>query len=273
MTIKGLEPSDERLHRALPYGAASRQIAALDQKPTEPFRFFSPVDGEAGEIELNRLQVESISDTLRDLGVAPDSFAWTPHADGPFPGLRALQEGDEALFFGRDLEIRDGLREIEALGDSVSERALLIQAPSGAGKSSFLRAGLWRRLRRHAAFTPLGVIRTAKGALYNEEWGLIAELSREAANHLGWPLHKIEEHARADLPGLLLAIADADASPEEGRRTLLLGVDQGEEIAQLTEKEHSELAQILDALAAAEDSAPPSRRKTPPTSSPNAACA
>ena len=85
-------------------------------------------------------------------------------------------EGDEALFFGRDIEIRDGLHELEKMRASVTQRALIIHAPSGAGKSSFLRAGLWRRLRRHAAFTPLAIIRAAKGALRNEEWGLIAGL-------------------------------------------------------------------------------------------------
>jgi len=42
-------------------------------------------------------------------------------------------EGDEALFCGRDLEIRDGLKALEELRETITQRALVIQAPSGAG--------------------------------------------------------------------------------------------------------------------------------------------
>jgi hypothetical protein len=142
VTIEGVNPDDVRLHRVLPYGATARQIAALDQQPTDPFPFVSPVDNTQSSVNLNRRQVESIGDTLRDLGIAPNSFEWQAKPDGPYPGLAEMQEGDKAIFFGREIEIWDGLREIEALKDSVTERALLIKAPSSAGKSSFLRAGL-----------------------------------------------------------------------------------------------------------------------------------
>jgi hypothetical protein len=251
VTIKGVSPDDKRLHRALPYGASMRQIAALDQQPTDPFPFVSPIDNTHGSVNLNRRQVESLGDTLRDLGVAPNSFLWQAKPEGPYPGLAALQEGDEAIFFGRDLEIRDGLREIEALKDSITERALLIQAPSGAGKSSFLRAGLWRRLRRHAGFTPLGIIRTARGALFNEEWGLVAELHRHKATSLNLAYHDLEQRVRANLRDLLIEIADDDASPETGRRTLLIGIDQAEEIAALSKEESDELDALQNAVNAA----------------------
>src|SRR5260370_142827 len=85
-------------------------------------------------IRLHAKEVEHIGQILRDLGVAPDSFSWTPTDDGPYPGLRPLKEGDAALFFGRRIEIRDGLKALEELRESVSQRAFLIQAPSGAGK-------------------------------------------------------------------------------------------------------------------------------------------
>ena len=97
MTIKGINPRDERLKRALPHGAAARQIASLDQQPTEPFAFVSPIDNTHGSANLNRRQVESLAQTFRELGVVPNSFSWTPTEAGPYPGLRPLQEGDEVL--------------------------------------------------------------------------------------------------------------------------------------------------------------------------------
>src|SRR6516165_44842 len=46
-----------------------------------------------------------------------------------------------------------------------SPRLLVIQAASGAGKSSYLRAGLWPRLKRDADFAPLAILRPAQGLL------------------------------------------------------------------------------------------------------------
>jgi hypothetical protein len=41
----------------------------------------------------------------------------------------------------------------------------VIQAASGAGKSSFLKAGLWPRLKRDPDFAPLCILRPAQGIL------------------------------------------------------------------------------------------------------------
>src|SRR5262249_26474607 len=212
-----------------PDRARSRQIAAVDKQPTRPFPFVSPINNTNGSAQLNAREVESIGLILRDLGIAPNSFSWTPHDAGPYPGLRPLMEGDEALLFGRDIEIRDGLKACEVLRDTVSQRALVFQVPSGAGKSSFLRAGLWKRLGNHAAFTPLGIVRVAKGVTRNQEWGLITSLADKAANYLGLSRDEIEQRVAEDLVSLLTDIADKD-SANTGRRTLLIGFDQAEEM-------------------------------------------
>jgi hypothetical protein len=154
-------------------------------------------------------------------------------------------EGDEALLFGREIEIRNALKALELLRDSVCERALIIQAPSGAGKSSLLRAGLWPRLRNHAGFTPLGIVRAAKGIVRNEEWGLITALNDRRTNYLKLARDEIESRVRDDLAALLAAIADKDRTEDGGRRTLLLGLDQAEEIAALSPEEDTELDDLL----------------------------
>ena len=251
VTIKDLAPSDERVQLALPHGATARQIARLDGPPTEIFYFRSPRDNSNGEIALNRRQVESIGETLRELGVAPDSFDWTYDSGGPFPGLEALKEGEEAIFFGRDREIAAFLGRFETMAARISERALIIQAPSGAGKSSFLRAGLWRRLRRHQSFTPLAIIRARGDALFDDSFGLARGLHEPAANHAKLSLGEIEEQLRDAPAALFAAIADADASNETGRRTLLIGVDQAEEIADLSDAEDQALARLFQAIEAA----------------------
>jgi hypothetical protein len=174
-------------------------------------------------------------------------FSWAPTAAGPYPGLRPLKEGDAALFFGRDIEIRDALRALEEMRESVLQRAFLIHAPSGAGKSSLLRAGLWPRLRTRAGFTLLGIVRAARGLVLNEEWGLVTALNDAHAKRLNLSRDEIETCIRDDLAGLLAKIADTDRG-ESGRRTMLLGIDQAEEITALSPAEASELDEVLGRL-------------------------
>ena len=63
-----------------------------------------------------------------------------PASDGeehsPYPGLRAFTEADAGRFFGRETEVR---RVWDRLRD---ERLLAVIGPSGAGKTSFVRAGI-----------------------------------------------------------------------------------------------------------------------------------
>jgi WD40 repeat protein len=64
----------------------------------------------------------------------------------PYPGPRAFESGDRACFFGRGREARE-LRHL-----LVARRGVLLFAPSGAGKSSLLRAGLVPELRESGRF-------------------------------------------------------------------------------------------------------------------------
>jgi TIR domain len=114
-----------------------------------------------------------------------------------------------------------------------------------------MRAGLWRRLRRHAGFTPLCIVRTMRGVLYNEEWGLIAGLFKPSANHLKLSRDEIKGRVDSDLLAFLADIADAD-KPEGGtRRTVLLGIDQAEEMADLAPSEDAELNRLFENIIAA----------------------
>jgi hypothetical protein len=59
-----------------------------------------------------------------------------PSNSNPYPGPRPFEQADANNFFGREFESRDLLSLI------FSNRLVLVYAPSGAGKSSLLKAGL-----------------------------------------------------------------------------------------------------------------------------------
>ena len=111
-------------------------------------------------------------DFLDKRGITPDRFALAaadkPDAE-PFPGLSAFTEDDAGIFFGRDADIVRGLDRLRILRRNGRPRLLVIQAASGAGKSSYLRAGLWPRLNRDADFAPLAILRPAQGILTGPE--------------------------------------------------------------------------------------------------------
>ena len=67
----------------------------------------------------------------------------------PFVGPRPFEGAEERLFFGREAEVG------ELLSFVVANPVVLLHAPSGAGKSSLLNAGLIPALEREAGFEVL----------------------------------------------------------------------------------------------------------------------
>jgi WD40 repeat protein len=70
----------------------------------------------------------------------PEPYA-TLDPDNPWPGLLSFREQDQHFFGGRDKAIEELLRRV------VAEPLTLVFGPSGLGKTSLLRAGLFPRLR------------------------------------------------------------------------------------------------------------------------------
>lgn len=84
--------------------------------------------------------------------------------DCPYRGLQAFGEADADYYFGRDQE-RDLV-----VANLLATRLTILYGPSGVGKSSLLRAGVVRELRRLQAgsFGYLAVGRTV--AVYHANW-------------------------------------------------------------------------------------------------------
>jgi hypothetical protein len=85
------------------------------------------------------LSVEEVAVLVAELKRADQPIVW----DGriPYLGLSAFQESDAAFFFGRESVVDDLLQRVQAAN------FIVIAGPSGSGKSSVARAGLFHRLR------------------------------------------------------------------------------------------------------------------------------
>jgi formylglycine-generating enzyme required for sulfatase activity/class 3 adenylate cyclase len=218
----------------------------------------------AEPVRAYEIALAAIEPRLEDLGVAPGSFAWPakdkPNAE-PYPGLSALGEDDAGIFFGRDADIMSGLTKLQLVRRRGSPRLFVIEAASGAGKSSYLRAGLWPRLQRDRDFAPLAILRPAQGILTGPD-GLGFQLAP-------W----FSRYGRPKTPGAINAavsgagyagfakafgalIAEATAVCTASRRATaadarppapLIAIDQGEEL--FAAEDAQESAHFLQLLA------------------------
>ncbi len=202
------------------------------------------------------------------VGLDPEAFAIDRNLrETPFPGLSAFgdEDADAALFYGRSREIAEVLEDLRSMRAKRDRRLLVIQGASGAGKSSLLKAGVIPRLHRESpAWLPLRAFRPGADPLLNfaealartaadfghtEAYGVIRDRLMEA-----WT-RTVSEHSHdpADEPPKAL-IATLET---EGRRlreladrpaaTILISVDQAEEIARADGASGDALAAYLHA--------------------------
>jgi WD40 repeat protein len=242
------------------YGPLLRdEYQLIDLTVTGPRRALNismPDSGRTQTVELAESGLQALRIGLERAGLAPSSFPLVPGRP-IYPGLAPLDIEDAAVFFGRDAEIARGLKELRLTRDR-GESLLAILAASGAGKSSFLRAGLWPRLQRaDTEFLVLPVLRPGIDALHGEQ-GLVASLhgAGEAlglkrnradwraqldAGDLAGALTRLQTAARTRLPATLFAQArpvsqssTAQAGPTSGHSANppipVLPIDQAEEL-------------------------------------------
>ena len=180
---------------------------------------------------------------LERAGLDPLFFAWPPDDDPkrpPYRGLLPLEAEDAGIFFGREAPIIEALDCIRGMREGIAPRFLVLLGASGAGKSSFLRAGLLPRLARDDRnYLALPVIRPER-AVITGDTGLLGSLDAAfAARGLAMPRADIRkaietgpEPVRALLARLaeearrVLAVADTEAKTP----LLVLSIDQGEEL-------------------------------------------
>ena len=181
---------------------------------------------------------------LMQAGLDASYFAWPPKNDpdrAPYRGLRPLEAEDAGIFFGREGLTVVGLDLLRGLREAAPPRLLVILGASGAGKSSFLRAGLLPRLARESQhFIPLPVIRPERTVLTGES-GLIASLEK-ALREAGLArtrseVRKAVESGAASIASLLgelvaskTLVLAGDGAKERRPPTPIFSIDQAEEL-------------------------------------------
>jgi TIR domain len=103
-----------------------------------------PGSHEERHVGFSRAGLLRLKRGLDKAGLDPRFFAWPPEREAnraPYRGLKPLEAADAGIFFGRDAPIVEAIDRLRGLGAGASPRLFVILGASGAGKSSFLRAG------------------------------------------------------------------------------------------------------------------------------------
>ena len=211
----------------------------------------------ATDVSFAAVGLTALRRGLQQAGLDPASFEWPPRKDperAPYRGFKALEAEDAAVFFGREAAIVRGLDRLRSLRDQGVENLLLILGASGAGKSSFMRAGLLPRLARDDRhFLTLPVVRPERAVLSGAT-GLAASLEG-GFKALGKPRSRARLLAAIQTPaGLIQALdellglaVEATLAREGPPPMLILPIDQGEEL--FAAEGHAEAEPFLSLLA------------------------
>ena len=200
----------------------------------------SGIFGDTQQLDLTDQSDEGyrrLAIALKQRGLDPrDVFDWDPKRP-PYPGLRAFQEVDAAIYFGRGEEVLNGLEALDALHrrGRGAPRFVLFLGASGSGKSSLVRAGLIPRLKKMPhEWLPLVPFRPQNDPL--EELALsFADTFRAFGQPRDWgEIRRTLKAAAGQEPAdgkILLALAhDLAIAAEQRETTVVLTIDQAEEL-------------------------------------------
>ncbi len=224
------------------------------------FRPVIPITQEEGYATFSREGLTRLKIGLENAGLDPSFFAWPPAHEpnrAPYRGLEALDGVDAGIFFGRDGPITEALDELRGLREAAPPRIFVVLGASGAGKSSFLRAGLLPRLQRDERhFLALPVIRPERAVIEGPA-GLIASLAEAAVRRGSTTTRAQIRRAVAEGAGAVRRILASLATvrPEQEKpQTVVLTIDQAEELFRAEGNEESDrLLDLVRDLTAVDD--------------------
>jgi len=206
------------------------------------FRIALP-DGSEEHVTLSKTGLARLKAGLSKAGLDARFFPWPPEGDPdrpPYRGMRPLEAEDAGIFFGREASIIAALDRLRGLAEAAPPRFVVVLGASGAGKSSYLRAGLLPRLARDDRhFLPLPIIRPERAAISGDT-GLLRSLEAAGKAH-GLKVSRAELKAAiasgaSAVASHLAALAEAARAPALGDETppapprVVLSIDQGEEL-------------------------------------------
>ena len=224
-----------------------------------------PGSHEEGHVVFSADGLRRLRNGLAKAGLDPNFFAWPPTDDpqrAPYRGLRSLDAVDAGIFFGRDAPIVEALDRLRELRSAAAPRFLALLGASGAGKSSFLRAGLWPRLARDDAnYLILPVIRPERAALYGET-GFLGALEKALPTLGRARLRDAIAQGAAGVRPLLDGLARAALkrmlaeAPASRPPLIVIAIDQAEELFRDQQGDEGKALLTLLRDIATEDAAP-----------------
>jgi hypothetical protein len=229
----------------LPGGLTAQwQIIRLKGEPAERFVTVHPLTQHRSPVHISKAALTSLKRGLDKAGIGAETFELQADRNGPFGwrapyrGLEALEPEDAAVFFGRGADIVRGIDTLRGLASHKPPRLLVILGASGAGKSSFLRAGLWPRLTRDdSQWLPLRAIRSSRGGAIEGGEGLLAALE-DVHRRFGLQTTRANLRDRLATPESFIALL-RELRQAAAKRALIseppyplpvLCLDQGEEV-------------------------------------------
>jgi hypothetical protein len=230
------------------------------------------------DFESNHDIARLLTNGLRNAGVGkvgldPEAFDINcARRSIPFPGLDAFDDddADAALFYGRGSEIADTLEELRKMRAEADRRSFAILGASGTGKSSLLRAGIIPRLRREMpSWLPLRAFRPGADPILNFAEAISRTLAdfdqTEASGTIrqrilqAWSTaerNKIGDDNRLTDAGITKLSGVLDYEGDKVRAaanlpsaTILISIDQAEELVSSDGRSYDALADYLSATA------------------------
>src|SRR5262245_36880391 len=240
----------------LPGGLTAQwQVVNLRGEPAERFLTVHPRTQHPSPVHIAKSGLASLRRGLEKAGIGAETFELQLDASGPFGwrapyrGLEALEPEDAAVFFGRNADMVRGIDALRGLAARQPPRVLVILGASGAGKSSFLRAGLWPRLLRDdSQWLPLRAIRAGRGGAIEGGEGLLAALE-DVHRRFAFQATRASLRDRLATPDSFIALL-SELRQTAAKRALIaeppyplpvLCLDQGEEVfaaSAVPESEH-----------------------------------
>ncbi len=237
--------ADQLGKKIFPILVAPTPISDLPPELTSKFQIADISTREKEKEGFERLAIG-----MKRSGLDPQSFSWPPPNEPHRPiyrGLQSLDEQDAAIFFGRDALITKGMDAIRRMRGGAPERMLVILGASGAGKSSFLKAGLVARLRRDEEnFLVLPVMRPERAALSGIH-GLAAITGQDSAS-LREPsglIRAFDSIVASVVKQLMRFSSGVDGGQLPKAPTIVIAIDQAEE---LFNSDNAEAAHVVDLL-------------------------
>ena len=253
--IEKLASDPQLLGLQEPHGLISLVLGEDDQSFC-----VAPVDlQEERRVSFSVERLRQLKAKLQRLGIDPRFFDWPPRGEperAPYRGLEPFEAVDAGVFFGREEPLIEALDVLRGLAKAPAPRLFVVLGASGAGKSSFLRAGLWPRLARDDGhFLPLPVVRPERAAMSSAD-GFVAALAR-AAETAGRETSaaEIREALAGGADGLRpllrdLAARAATAAASSTPPTLVVTIDRAEELFHAEDaREGQSLLELLRDLA------------------------